>query len=176
MANREVFRCDNKFYYELPVKKRIKLFLINDHWVRISKYLIYYRKAEYHSLKTGVINKINALYWERKKNTLGIKLGFFIPQHTLGRTVTIWHHGSIIINGDVRLGDGCILHGNNCIGNNGKSFEVPEIGDFVEVGFGACIIGGIKIADNTTIGAGAVVVRSEIRYGSVLAGNPANRI
>lgn len=59
-----------------------------------------------------------------------------------GKNLRIWH-GNIIINSDAIIGDNVQLHGNNCIGeNNGKS---PEIGNNVDIGFGATIIGGIKI-------------------------------
>ncbi len=37
------------------------------------------------------------------KKRLGNKLGFFIPPYTLKKGVTIYHHGSIIINGDDRI-------------------------------------------------------------------------
>ena len=50
------------------------------------------------------------------------------------------------------------MHGDNCIGNNGKDDECPIIGSHVDIGVGAKILGGVHIADNCTIGAGAVSI------------------
>lgn len=74
------------------------------------------------------------------------------------------------------IGQGCCLHGNNCIGNDGKSGGAPVIGKNVDIGFGAVIIGDIQIADNCKIGAGAVVVHSCLEEGSTLVGVPARRV
>ena len=101
--------------------------------------------------------------YSRRKNKLGNTLGFYINPYTLGAGTVIYHHGSIIINSDAILGCGCKLHGNNCIGNDGKSF-------------GASIIGNITIADDVQIGAGAVVVKSCLRKGARLVGIPAKEI
>ena len=64
--------------------------------------------------------KIKRLYFLRRKNIIGNKLGVLIPPNTFGKGLQIMHHGSIIVNPDVRVGDYCVLHGNNCIGNNEK--------------------------------------------------------
>lgn len=68
------------------------------------------------------------------------------------------------------------MHGDNCIGNNGKDDECPIIGSHVDIGVGAKILGGIHIADNCTIGAGAVVVNDFMEPGSVIGGIPAKKI
>ena len=60
----------------------------------------------------------------------------------------------------------CQLHGDNCIGNNGITLAAPRIGNRVDIGVGAKIIGNIEIADDIVIGAGAVVNKSfkELEY------------
>ena len=95
---------------------------------------------------------------------------------TCGKGLHIWHYGSIIINGYAKIGENCTLHGQNCIGNNGKSNEAPVIGNNVDIGAGASIIGNIKIADEIVIGAGAVVNKSFFRKGAILVGIPAHEI
>ena len=127
-------------------------------------------------MKKNLFSKILETFYARKKNKLGLKLGFYISPNSLGRNVTIWHHGNIIINGDARLGEGCVLHGNNCIGNNGKDLGVPIIGNNVEIGYGAVVIGNVRIASNVKIAAGAVVVKSCDTEGVTLAGVPAKVI
>ena len=65
----------------------------------------------------------------------------------------------------------------NCIGNKGpKSSPCPIIGNNVEIGVGAKIIGGVTIADDIVIGAGAVVVDSFLEKGIIIGGVPARKL
>ena len=50
------------------------------------------------------------------------------------------------------------------------------IGNRVDIGVGAKIIGGITIADDVKIGAGAVVTKSCSEIGATLVGVPARKI
>ena len=81
--------------------------------------------------------------------------------------------GSIIINPAVQAGENCSLHGANCIGNNGLTADVPVLGNGVDLGYGAVIIGKVTIADGVKIGANAVVNRSILEPGCTVAGVPA---
>lgn len=81
------------------------------------------------------------------------------------------------MNGHATIGKNCQFHGNNCVGNKGgNSNEAPTIGDNVEIGVGACVIGNITIADNVRIGANAVVTQSCLHKGATLVGIPAREI
>ena len=82
----------------------------------------------------------------------------------------------IVVNSSVRAGENCILHGGNCIGNKGSVNVNPVLGDNVDIGFGAVIIGNIEIADNITVGANAVVNKSFMESGITIAGVPARRV
>lgn len=85
-----------------------------------------------------------------------------------GKNLRIYH-GNIVINGNAQLGNNVKLHGNNCIGENyGKS---PSIGNNVDIGFGAVLIGNIEIGDNCIIGANTIVNKS-FPSNSVIVGNP----
>ena len=88
----------------------------------------------------------------------------------------IYHAGNIVINRGAKVGRNCQLHGDICIGNDGKTNKCPIIGDNVDIGVGAKIIGDIKIADNIVIGAGAVVNKSFDEKGITIAGIPAKKI
>lgn len=164
---------DNEFLRRYDSKTKLRLFLEKDHWFFIDKYLKYLRKEEIFFKKEGIINRLISLYYARKKNRLGAKLGFYIPKFTIGSDLTIYHHGAITVSGDAKIGDGCILHGMNCIGNNGNEEHAPVIGNNVDIGVGAKIIGDVKIADNITIGANAVVTKSCTIEGATLVGIPA---
>jgi len=127
-------------------------------------------------------NIIESKYWvmrvkmcDRKKNILGTKLGIEITPGFVGEGLKICHQ-SVIINGYV--GENCTFHGHNVIGNkrSGATYEVPKLGSGVDVGVGAIVIGDVKIADNCIIGAGAVVTKSFLEPGTIIAGVPAKAI
>ena len=136
----------------------------------IWRYLYFLRREEVAS------NKLTEYYWRRRKNDLGAKLGIIIYAGTCGKGLRIWHYGSTIISGDARIGENCTFHGQACIGNDGSGTAAPVIGNNVDIGVGAKIIGDISIADNVRIGAGAVVTRSCLEKGATLVGIPAKPV
>jgi len=113
-------------------------------------------------------NKMRNIYSEKSGVEIGINC-------KIGKNCDIWHSG-VVINGDV--GDDCIFHGNNIIGNKGKGHESesPIIGSKVDIGAGAIIIGDLRIADGCIIGAGAVVTKSFEDETSVIVGVPGKKI
>ena len=60
------------------------------------------------------------------------------------------------------------------IGNSGRSdpLAAPVIGDRVEIGAGAKVLGAIRVGSDAVVGANAVVVR-DVESGSVVGGVPA---
>lgn len=151
---------------------------VKDAQYYIYVYLKYLRKEEYfrNTCNNNKFKILLALHYERRRNKLGKSLGFYMEANCFGEGLNIFHYGSIVINPGARIGRNCRLHGNNCIGNNGITDECPIIGDNVDIGYGAVIIGDIKIADNITIGANAVVNKSFIEPGIMIAGVPAKKI
>lgn len=174
---REIIREDKKQYskYLLNSKKNNIYFrIISDHVVYMLKYQILMRWSQYYANRPGLIAKIIFLYYEKRKNHLGNRLGLYLHGESFGPGLIMYHHGEIIVNSQSRIGANCKLHGCNCIGNNGdEKNQAPIIGDNVEIGFGASIIGPVKIANNVKIGAGAVVTRSCHTEGATLVGIPA---
>lgn len=85
-------------------------------------------------------------------------------------------HYNVVINAGSIIGVNCHLHGDNCIGNDGKTDECPRIGDNVSLGVGAKVIGNVTIANNIKIAAGAVVVHSFLEEGITIGGVPAKKI
>lgn len=151
----------------------------------IWKCLAAFRLAQFYKeeIKYNSANKIWKLYCKvmyryflRKKNIFGEKTNVEITNHCkLGRRTQIWH-GGVIINANI--GDDCVIHGNNVLGNKGEGREadIPTLGNNVDVGVGAVIIGGIHIADNCIIGANAVVDKDFLNSGKVIVGIPASEI
>lgn len=139
------------------------------------KVVIISRKYRYCRDQKGVINKLLRIYYERKFNLLSQKTHINI-QAKFGKNLKIYHE-NIIVNQYAKIGDNVKFHGNNCIGNNGKDLKkCPVIGNNVDIGYGATIIGDIYIADNITIGANSLVNKTFKETGIVIAGNPAKKI
>lgn len=157
-------------------KGKIKSFITYDHTYVITKYLCSLRHEEYHRNNSGIYHLIMEMLWSRKKNKLGNKIGLTIPANVFGKGLIIYHLGSIVVNGDARVGNNCRLHGNNCIGNNGKSCAAPIIGDNCDIGIGAKIIGDICLGNNIVIGANSVVNKNYNLDDIVLGGSPAKII
>lgn len=144
----------------------------------LRRYLRYLRKQEYYTntAKGNIFKRFLRFYYRSRKNRLGAKLGIDISPNCFGKGLNLYHFGSIIINPHVRAGENCSLHGSNCIGNNGFTEAVPVLGNGVDVGYGAVIIGDVTIADGVIIGANAVVNRSITEPGCTVAGVPARII
>ncbi len=79
---------------------------------------------------------------------------------TIGRRLRIEHHGCIVIHGATVIGDDCLIRHGVTIGNSGTEdlFGAPRIGNRVQMGAGAKILGRVTIGDGAIIGANAVVV------------------
>ena len=144
---------------------------------RISKFKYYLRMQEYY-INTARGNKFKGLlglYYERRKNRLGEQLGIEIGPNCFGKGLQIYHSG-IVVNAAVCAGENCRLHGGNCIGNNGKTEAVPRLGDNVDIGYGAVLIGDIQIADGCVIGANTVVNKTVEKKDSTVVGIPAKAV
>ena len=175
---REYLLSDNQTFKSWTRKQRFVSMLCKEPMYVLDRFLYYLRKEEYYlNTSNGSRMKgIFGLYYDRKRNRLGNQLGIEICPNCFEKGLTIFHIGSIIINPAARIGQNCKLHGANCIGNNGKTEAVPRIGNNVDIGYGAVLIGDIEIADNVKIGANAVVNKSVLVPGSVVVGIPAKII
>lgn len=175
---KEFIAADNAWYQPKSRKRRTIDAFTCPPSVMLKKYLRFLRHFEYHLNNAGGsrIHTYLAYYFERKKNRLGNRLGIEIGPNCFGKGLSIWHAGSIVVNPGVRAGQNCVLRGANCIGNNGIVDKNPVLGDNVELGYGAVIIGDVRIASHTIIGANAVVNRSIEDEGSTYVGVPAKKI
>lgn len=153
----------------------IKLWFLHDSEYLLWHYVKMLRMTEYHCNSNHCFRYF---LYQRRKNIEGAKLGISIFHNTIDKGLRIYHYGTIIVNSHAKIGKDCKLHGNNCIGNKGEHnrYEAPTLGDNVDVGIGAKIIGGIEIASNVKIGANAVVVKNELREGKTLVGIPAHMV
>jgi serine O-acetyltransferase len=114
-----------------------------------------------------------ALY-RHVRNVYGIDLPYTVK---LGRRVVIEYQGAIVIHGESCIGDDCIIRQGVTLGNRylERRFEAPKLGDRVNVGAGAKILGNLTIGDDVNIAANAVVL-SDIPSGQTAVGIPAKII
>ncbi len=160
--------------YYLPSKTALEWKFTSDNRYKIYQYVKLLRKTEfYYNTRKNPLHKLLYALCRRRKNIAGRKLGIEIWENSFADGLQIAHAGNIVVNGHCRIGENCILHGSNCIGNNGLTSHTPRLGNNVRLGVGAKIIGDVVLADNVTVAAGAVVVKSCLTEGAVLAGVPA---
>lgn len=80
----------------------------------------------------------------------------------------------VVINGNSKIGEFCIIGQGITVGMKSDK-KVPVIGDYVYIGPGARILGGIYIGNYSIIGANAVVI-SDVPPYTIVAGIPAKII
>jgi serine O-acetyltransferase len=121
--------------------------------------------------------------WARKPLSLLYKIlrtlnqmstGIELPCETrVGRRLRIEHFGGIIVSGDTVIGDDVVLRHGVTLGlKNTNQRGAPRIGNRVDIGAGAKILGEIAIGDDAVIGANAVVLH-DVPAGALAVGIPA---
>lgn len=135
------------------------------------------RKYEYYrNKKKNIFSYIFYQFIRFRYKKRSIKLGFSIPPNVLGPGCYLPHYGNIIINGNAKIGQNCLIHSGVVIGANGGSNKAPSIGDNVFIGPGAKIYGNITIANNVYIAANSVVNKSITENNTIYGGMPAKFI
>jgi serine O-acetyltransferase len=115
------------------------------------------------------------LYWlfYRVAETL---TGVSIPKSVrVGGGLRIHHFGCIFINAKSVIGSNCTLRQGVTIGNRHDDGPVPVIGDGVEFGAYAQVLGDVRIGNGARIGAMSVVL-CDVPEGATAVGIPAKII
>lgn len=135
----------------------------------------YYLNTRDHSV-WGVIKLVMYFYYLHRLRVLSRKTSFQIPPNTIGKGLTIWHWGPIIINPNTIIGENCIIRPDIVVGYKGRGGKAPIIGNNVTLNSGSRVIGNdIVIGDDVIVAPGAVVTKS-IPSHCVVAGVPAKVI
>jgi serine O-acetyltransferase len=93
----------------------------------------------------------------------------------LGRRIRFEHHGCVFI-GVESIGDDVVFRHSATVGLKDRhSTQIPTIGSRVEVGPGACVVGGISVGDDSYIGANTVLA-DDLPAGGAVLGNPARTV
>lgn len=102
--------------------------------------------------------------------------GVSLPKSArIGPGLRIWHFGGIFVHDDAVIGANCTLRQGVTIGNRHEGGPTPVIGDNVELGAYAQVLGGVRIGDNCRIGAMSVVLH-DVPDGATVVGAPARII
>jgi serine O-acetyltransferase len=127
-----------------------------------------------YTIKPGIIRKPFSLLYKVLKVISEILTSVELPcEVVLGRGVIIEHAFDIVISGDAVLGDDVVLRNGVTIGLRHRAFRgSPVIGNRVDIGAGAKILGPITIGDDVSIGANAVVL-TDVPANSIAVGIPA---
>lgn len=103
-------------------------------------------------------------------------VGISLPKSAeIGAGLRIWHFGGIFLHPEVRMGANCTLRQGVTIGNRVADGAVPVIGDNVDFGAYAQVLGGVRIGHGCHIGAMSVVL-CDVPDGATAVGVPARII
>lgn len=170
---------DLKYYLEqdrlalwYDTQKKPKLFG-DEVW----KLQILLRKCEYvTNCKKSLFGKLYLCILKYRYRAARLKLHIQVPLNVFGPGLSIAHYGLLVVNEKCVVGKNCRIHEGVTLGGTSGKDGYPVIGDNVFIGTGAKIIGDVKIADNVSIGANSVVVKSILEPNITVAGVPAKKI
>lgn len=130
-----------------------------------------------YTIKTSLIRKCFSLFYKILYKWTQILTGVELPcEVEVGKNFRIDHFGDIIISGYAKFGDNCIIRNGVTVGlRHVDQPSAPQIGNNVNIGAGAKILGPITIGDNVEIGANAVVIK-DVPANSIAVGVPAKII
>lgn len=100
---------------------------------------------------------------------LGIELDY---KTVVGPGLSLRHGVGLVVHQKAVIGARCTLRQGVTIGERRKDARCPVIGDDVEIGANAVVLGAIRIGEGSVIGAGAVVLH-DVEALTIVAGNPA---
>jgi serine O-acetyltransferase len=137
--------------------------------------MIVYRFGRWrYGVRPPVLRKLFSLIYKLLYKFVQIITGVELPcEAAVGRNFVIDHFGGIIVSGYARFGDNCRIRNGVTIGLRRVDEKLaPTIGNNVDIGAGAKLLGPIKVGDNSIIGANAVVL-IDVPANSIAVGVPA---
>ena len=137
--------------------------------------LIVYRYGRWrYRVRPVLLRKIFSLIYKIWFKLIQVVTGIELPcEAQIGRNFVIDHFGGIIVSGYAKIGDNCRIRNGVVIGlRRVDEPSAPVIGNNVDIGAGAKILGAISIGNNVIIGANAVVI-CDVPDNSIAIGVPA---
>jgi serine O-acetyltransferase len=137
--------------------------------------LVVYRFGRWrYRVRPSPLRKFFSLIYKIWFKFTQIVTGIELPcEVEIGRNFVIDHFGGIVISGYAKFGDNCRIRNGVVVGLQRVDDPcAPVIGNNVDIGSGAKVLGPIKIGNNVVIGANAVVIR-DVPDNCIAAGVPA---
>lgn len=124
--------------------------------------LLIYRFGRWrYQVRPALLRKFFSLCYHIAFKWIQIVTGIELPcEVEIGRNFVIDHFGGIVISGYARFGNNCRIRNGVTVGL--KSIEdpvAPWIGDDVDIGAGAKVLGRVRVGNRVHIGANAVVLQ-----------------
>lgn len=136
-------------------------------------YIIVYRFGAWANNCCWGLRQLLLLVYFPFYRILSLLCGIEIPRQVkIGPGLRIYHFGCIVLNAEVVAGTNLTLRHGVTIGNRKNDHDVPVLGDNVDIGAGAKILGAIHIGSNVQIGANAVVL-TDVPDNCIAVGVPA---
>jgi serine O-acetyltransferase len=158
----------NKELILLDLVRWKEMYGINKKIILVFLYLMInykeYRNLFYYRINNGLIIRFLNLFYQRLDS-------LYISTPKIGHGFFIMHGFSTILNSQ-SIGNNCIVFQKVTLGLNDWSDKGPIIQDNVRICTGAIIIGNIIIGKNSTIGAGALILK-DVPDNCTVVGNPA---
>lgn len=137
--------------------------------------MVVYRFGRWrYKISPPLLRKPFSLIYKILYKVIQILTGIELPcEAETGRHFRIDHFGGIVISGYARFGDYCVIRNGVTVGlKNPDDPCAPVIGNHVDIGAGAKVLGDIRIGDNVRIGANAVVI-TDVPSNATAVGIPA---
>lgn len=121
-----------------------------------------------------LVRKLFSLIYKVLYKLIQIITGIELPcEAEIGRNFVIDHFGGIIISGYAKFGDNCRIRNGVVVGiRRIEERQAPIVGNNVDIGAGAKLLGPIVIGDDVVVGANAVVI-TDVPANSLAVGVPA---
>ena len=137
--------------------------------------LVIYRFGRWrYGVRPAILRKGFSLLYRIAYKLVQIVTGIELPcEAEIGKNFIIDHSGAIVISGFAKFGDNCRIRTGVVVGLRRVDEPcAPVIGNNVDIGAGAKVLGPICIGDNVAIGANAVVM-CDVPDNSIAVGVPA---
>lgn len=127
-----------------------------------------------YTVRPALLRKALSLVYRVLYKLVQIVTGIELPcEVPIGRGFVIEHSGGIVVSGFARFGENCRIRNGVVVGlARIEDPCAPQIGDHVDIGAGAKLLGNIRIGNHVRIGANAVVL-CDVPDHSIAVGVPA---
>lgn len=141
-------------------------------WDPGKRLMVAIRRYQYWHGKGGVLGQLLKRRWGLSHRFWSVVTGADIPLNCqLGGGLMIPHPNGVVIHPKAVVGINCLLFQQVTIGQV-HGGGVPTLGDYVDVGAGAKILGNIVVGTRARVGANAVVLH-DVPPGATVVGIPA---